>query len=45
MGAMNLTFIKGEFVFSIQNEGRNDIGRDYALGYTWETPERIASYR
>lgn len=38
-GAKHLTFIKGEQYFSIQYEGNSNVGRDYALGYAWDSPE------
>ena len=38
-GGKKLTFIKGELLLSIQYEGSNNVGRNYAFGYAWDSPE------
>lgn len=40
-GGRSITFIKGEFLFSIQYEGKGnpEVRRDYALDYGWDSTE------
>ena len=40
-GGRSLIFIRGEYLFSLEYEGKRNtqVGRDYSLNYGWESPE------